>query len=102
MYAEARELIPCLARAHKRRLRRGYSRRHTKAPIPNRIPLSERPVKANCRREAGQWETDTAVSRQSLVAIQISAECKTRYSKLAKLPRKSAEAMRQAQVRRFS
>jgi IS30 family transposase len=102
VYTDAREIIPFLVRAHKRRLRRGYSRRHTKAHIPNRIPLSERPAKANSRREVGHWETDTAVSRQSLAAIQISAERKTRYSKLAKLSRKSAEAMRQAQVRRFS
>lgn len=102
VYTDAREIIPFLVRAHKRRLRRGYSRRHTKAHIPNRIPLSERPAKANSRREVGHWETDTAVSRQSLAAIQISVERKTRYSKLAKLSRKSAEAMRQAHIRRFS
>lgn len=102
VYADAREIIPFLVRAHRRRLRRGYSRRHAKAHIPNRIPLSERPVKANNRREVGHWETDTAVSRQSLAVIQVSAERKTRYAKLARLPRKSAAAMRQAQVRRFS
>lgn len=38
VYTEARELIPCLVRGHKRKLRRGYSRRHKKAHIPNKIP----------------------------------------------------------------
>lgn len=101
VYTDARELISCLVRAHKRRLRRGYSRRHKKAHILNKIPLSERPAKANSRREIGHWEIDTAVSRRSRAALQVTAERKTRYTKLTKLAAKTAEAMTKAQVRRF-
>lgn len=102
VYAEARELIPFLVRAHRKRQRRGYSRRHQKAHILNKTPLSERPAAVNRRRVAGHWETDTAVSRQSLVAVQANAERKTRYAKLAKLKQRTAQEMRRAQVRRFS
>src|SRR5262249_1419597 len=36
IYREARELIGTLARSHRRRLRRGYSRKHRKQHIPQR------------------------------------------------------------------
>lgn len=102
VYTEARELSMHLVRSHKRRLRRGYSRRHKKAHIPNRIPLSLRPVRINRRGEVGHWETDTVVSRQSLSAIQVNTERKTRYAKIAKLIQKTAPLMRRVQLRRFA
>jgi len=102
VYAEARELIPHLVRGHKRRLRRGYSRRHKKAHIPNKIPIKNRPFQINRRREVGHWESDTVVSRQSLSALQVNTERKTRYVKITKLMQKTAPEMRQAQVRRFA
>jgi IS30 family transposase len=40
IYAEARDLIACLVRHHRRR--RGYSRRHTKAHIPSRVAITAR------------------------------------------------------------
>lgn len=102
VYADVREYIPFLLRAHKKRQKRGYSRKHKTAHIPNRIGISERPARANRRTEIGHWETDTAVSRQSLAALQANVERKTRYSKLAKLKRKTAKAMSEAHTRRFS
>ena len=74
IYADAKELIPYLVRAHKKRERRGYSRKHKKSHIPNRISISERPKEAERRRVAGHWETDTAVSRQSKVTLQATTE----------------------------
>lgn len=102
IYADARDLIPFLVRAHRKRQRRGYSRRHTKAHIPARIPITERPKVIETRRQAGHWESDTAVSRQSPAALQVTAERKTRYSKLAKLDRKTASACATALTRRLS
>lgn len=101
IYAEERTLIPFLVRSHQRRQRRGYSRKHTKAHIPARIPISERPRIVEGRRQVGHWESDTAVSRQSLAALQVSVERKTRYSKLAKLQRKTADAAATALNRRL-
>lgn len=96
IYAAERTLIPSLVRAHKKRQRRGYSRKHTKTHIPARIPITERPQAVETRRQAGHWETDTAVSRQSLAALQVTAERKTRYAKLRKLARRRAVEMRTA------
>jgi IS30 family transposase len=102
VYTEARQLIPYLVRAHKRRLRRGYSRRHTKAHIPGRIPIEKRPEVANERRRIGDWEADTVVSRRSKAALQVLVERKTRYVKVKKLPRRGAHEMRVGMTRTLS
>ncbi|MEK7295829.1 MAG: IS30 family transposase [Actinomycetota bacterium] len=102
IYADAKELIPYLVRARKKREHRGYSRKHKKPHIPNRISISQRPKEAILRKVAGHWETDTAVSRQSKAALQITTERKTRYTRIAKLPAKTAHAMRVALTRRLS
>jgi len=102
IYADARELIASLVRSHRNRKRRGYSRRHKKTHIPERISIKERPQKVQSRKEPGHWETDTAVSRQSLAALQVSTERKTRLTKLSKLPRKGAHAMSTSLTRRLA
>jgi len=102
IYAEARHLIPCLARAHRRRKRRGYSRRHTKSHIPQRVSIRKRPACVDARLELGHWETDTVISRRSTAALQVTVERATRYAKLAKLPAREAHAMSVALTRRLS
>lgn len=102
IYSDARELIPSLIRAHRNRKRRGYSRRHKKTHIPARISIKERPDQVMLRQEPGHWETDTAVSRQSLAALQVSVERKTRLAKLGKLLRKGAHPMSTSLTRRLS
>jgi hypothetical protein len=73
VYAEARHLIPRLARAHRRRKPRGYSRRHKTPHIPARVSIRQRPAAVLTRRQAGHWETDTMLSRTSVVALQVTA-----------------------------
>lgn len=102
VYAEARHLIPCLVRAHRTRKHRGYSRRHQKTHIPGRVSIRQRPSHVLERRCIGHWETDTAVSRQSPQALQITVERKTRYARLARLPKKGAREMSIALTRRLS
>ena len=102
VYAEARHLIPCLVRAHHTRKHRGYSRRHQTTHIPRRVSIRQRPTHVLERRRIGHWETDTAVSRQSLHALQITVERKTRYTRLARLPKKGAREMSTALTRRLS
>lgn len=94
IYAEARDLIPCLVRHHRRRKRRGYSRRHTKAHIPARVAITARPAAANGRRRLGDWEADTLVTRQGQAALQLAVDRKSRYAILNRLPRRTAAAMR--------
>jgi len=94
IYSEARHHIPDLVRAHRRRLRRGYSRKHTKSHIPGRVSIEKRLPIVERRRQVGHWEADTAISRQSKAAIQAVVERTTRFAKLGKLASKSARCMR--------
>jgi IS30 family transposase len=96
IYVEARKLIPCLVRAHRRRLRRGHSSRHKSSHIPSRTPISKRPQIVDRRKQPGHWEGDTIVSRQSRPALQVLVERKTRYTRLRKLPAKDAASMRKS------
>jgi IS30 family transposase len=102
VYADERDLIPYLVRAHKKRQQRGHTRKHRKSHIPNRISISERPKTVEKRRVAGHWETDTVVSRQSKDALQMTVERKTRYTKITKLKDKSAREMSNALIRRLA
>ena len=102
IYAEARDLIPFLLRARKKRLHRGYSRKHAKSHIPGRIGIEERPREALGRKVAGHWEADTAVSRQSVAVLQVATERKTRLTRISKLKRKGACEMHIALARRLS
>lgn len=96
-----RELIQALTRQHCKRKRRGYSRKHTKTHIPMRVSIKERPAETFSRTRFGDWEADTMVSRKSLAAVAVVLERRSRYAKLAKLSRKSADRMRAAINRRL-
>lgn len=102
VYAQARDLIPYLVRAHRRRLRRGHSSKHKSSHIPSRTPISERPTSVLNRRQAGHWEADTIVSRQSPAALQVLVERKTRHTRLRKLAARGAAEMRKAMNRSLS
>ena len=102
VYAEARDLVPCLVRAHRRRRYRGYVRgKHRRVHIPQRVSIRHRPAVVQRRRQFGHWETDTMISRASAVALQVTVERTARYTKLAALPRKGAQEMRRALTRRL-
>jgi IS30 family transposase len=94
IYAEARHMIPCLARSYRIRQRRGYSRKIPKHFIQQRISISERPASANERREIGHWEVDTMITRQGKAALQVAVDRKSRYTVLNKLAGKTGVAMR--------
>lgn len=96
LYSERPDLITYLVRQHKKRQRRGYSRKHKKAHIPNRKPISERPVEVTKRERFGDWEVDSIVSRQSLAAMNILVERKSRFSLLTKILQKNAEETKSA------
>jgi IS30 family transposase len=102
IYQEAPHLILSLVQAHRKRKHRGYSRKHKKSHIPERISIKKRPKAILKRREIGHWETDTISCRKSYQAAQVTVERKTRYAKLAKLKTKSARAMSVALTRRLS
>lgn len=94
--------ISQLVRSHRKRLPRGHSHRHRMSHVPERVSIKKRPQSVLSRRRIGHWETDTMISRQSLQALQVTVERKTRYCKLAKLPRRISRDMSTALNRRLS
>ena len=96
------DLVPYLIRAHKKRLRRGHSRKHRKSHIPDRVPIDQRPSNIENRKQPGHWEADTMISRQSKAALGVFLERTSRHLHLAKLPQKAAAPLSKALNRRLS
>lgn len=91
IYKEHHELIPCLARAHRKRSKRGHTRKHQKSHIPGRVSIDNRPAHIQKRKQAGHWESDTMISKQHLSALLVLVERKSRLTKMKKLQRKTAQ-----------
>lgn len=102
IYAEAQDLIALLPKAHRRRQKRGHRHTHRSSHIPHRVPITERPPEVETRQQMGHWECDTAVSRQSLAALAVAYERKSRLVKIKRIPQKTAHQMRLFLTRRLS
>lgn len=94
IYNDRRDLIKYLVRHNKKRKRRGYSRKHKKSHIPNRVPIQERPAIAETRERIGDWEADTVVSRRSKVALQVLGDRASRLIKIRKIERTTSAAVK--------
>ena len=97
IYLEARELIPRLAKAHRKRLPRRYHRK-SRFRIPDRVFIGDRPEHVHTREQPGHWEVDTAYSPHGAAALAVAVERKTRYLRIKNIPRKTAVAFREALV----
>jgi len=95
-------LVPYLARAHKRRRLRTHSHRHKNLHIPRRVSIKERPQEANTRTQPGHWEADTIISRRSKAALGMMLERSSRQIHLAKLPARTSKYFRAAINRRLN
>lgn len=96
IYAERRDLINHLARSHRKRRRRATAKNKRCVRVPNRIMIDQRPIAVGDRKEAGHWEADTAVSRQSKGAVAVVHERTSRYCKLTLMESKTAQNMQNA------
>lgn len=99
IYADARNLVPLLLRAHRRRCRLGRTKRPRAWSIPSRTPIKLRPPSIALSEEAGHWECDTIIGKRCASALIVMVERKTRCVHLEKLPAKSAASMRASLVR---
>ena len=88
IYRDARHLAVHLARHHRQRRRR-FSQKWPRLRIAGRIPLQDRPDKANRRLDPGHWETDL-MAGPGHSALQVTVERKTRFTRLGRLPNKKA------------
>jgi IS30 family transposase len=98
IYKDRRDLIQCLPRAHRNRQKRSSIKNKRCIRVPDRTMIEHRDPQIQTRNEAGHWETDTAVSRQSKAAITATVERKSRYLIAKKIKGKTAIAMHCAVV----
>jgi IS30 family transposase len=97
IYTERRDLIPCLARSHRKRRCRKYHRKN-RLHIPARKSIRERPAIIEDRSQPGHWETDLVVG-QGRQALQVLVERQSRYTLLMKIPNKGSGPSRVALTR---
>jgi len=101
IYKKRPDLVQYLARSHKKRFKRIPKANKKNNRIPHRIFLDQRPEEVNSRSEFGHWEADTAVSRQSKVALSISIERISKYVKINKIKQNKADIFSKTIVRRM-
>jgi IS30 family transposase len=102
IYEEASYLRRFLPRKHRRRWKKGHSRKHQKVHIPHRVPLSERADQVNQRIRFGHWESDTMEGRRSeRPALNVIVERKSRFVQITKMPDRTARTTRLAITRRL-
>lgn len=98
LYTDRPDLVPCLPRHHRKRWKRGHSRKHRGSHIPNRVSIEQRPGFIDNRKQEGHWERDALISRASAACLDVKLERKSRYVIVDKLERNTAEAVSQSLI----
>lgn len=83
---------------YRKRYGSGHERR---GRIPGRVGIEQRPPAVESRDRIGHWEADTVHGRRRSGAVLSLVERRSRLTRLAKLPRASAEAVRRGARRRL-
>ena len=64
--------------------------------IPNRVDIDQRPAIVAAKSRIGDWEADTIIGANHKAAVMSHVERRSKFTKLAKLPDKSANSVVQA------
>jgi len=97
IYEQAPYLRRYLPRRHRKRWKKGHSRKHQRFLIPHRISISERSPQVNKRVRFGHWESDTMEGRRSeTAALNVLVERKSRILRLTKITDRTSAATRSA------
>src|ERR1700690_3130756 len=67
--------------------------------IPNRVDIDQRPSVVAAKSPIGDWEADKIIGANHRGAVMSHVERKSKYTKLAKLPDKTADSVVQACAR---
>jgi len=102
IYYERFDLIQYLPKSHRKRRKRGSACNKRIIRISNRVLIDQRPPEVATRQEAGHWEADTIVSRQSKAAIAVVQERVSRYCAIEHLPSKTAKSMNNALTKKLA
>ena len=78
-------------RCQKHKRKRYASGRDRRGQIPNRRPLSERPLHIKGRKQVGHWECDTVIGANHKQAIVTVVERKSGYAVIAKVANKTSD-----------
>ncbi len=101
LYSDYRDGISWLARHHKQRYPRRYSKKSRTPKIKNRVDISERSEAVNQRQVFGHWESDSIVSQTGKSAINVIHERVSRKIFINKLPDKTSQSTKQAIIKRL-
>lgn len=102
IYNEAPHLRRFLPRKHRKRWKKGQSRKHQKVHIPERVSISARSPQVNQRIRFGHWEGDTMEGlRTEKPALNVLVERKSRILQLTKLPDRTAHSTQKTIVERL-
>jgi len=85
-------------RCQKQKRKRYAGDRDRRGQIPNRRPLSERPLHIEARRQVGHWECDTVMGANHKGAVVTMVERKSGYAVMAKVSNKTSELVSSAIV----
>jgi len=85
-------------RCQKQKRKRYAGGRDRRGQIPNRRPLSERPLHIEARRQVGHWECDTVIGASHKGAVVTMVERKSGYAVMAKVEKKTSELVSSAIV----
>ena len=83
-------------RCQKQRRKRYGSSLNGRGQIPNRRGIEQRPAHIETRQEFGHWEGDTMIGANHQGALVTLVERKTGFTLIAKVLRKTAQAVSQA------
>lgn len=96
IYTDYREGISLLARSHKQRYPRKYSKKSRAPKIKNRVDIDKRPEEINQRKVFGHWESDSIVSQSGISAINVILERISRRIFINKTTDKTSETTKKA------
>ena len=78
-------------RCQKQKRKRYAGGRERRGQIPNRRPLSDRPLHIEARSQVGHWECDTVIGAAHKQAIVTVVERKSGYAVMAKVSNKTSD-----------
>jgi len=85
-------------RCQKQKRKRYAGGRDRRGQIPNRRPLSERPLQIEARKQVGHWECDTVIGANHKGAVVTMVERKSGYAVMAKVTNKTSALVSSAIV----
>lgn len=96
------DLIKYLRRRHKRRHRKYVPFKEVRTNIRDKTVIDERPSVVDRRIQLGHWETDSMVSRQSLVALNTTVERVSGYVCISMIENTKSEHTAEVIINRLS